>query len=158
MHIQRVMLPGLSLTLALFNLHAQSDPGLRTGTPGAGGAISGLTTKEAKFFSDGLDRFNEADTVASGLGPRFNLNSCAGCHAQPALGGSSPAANPQVIGNVAPAAQVGLLTGLGLISANGPVREIHFKSDGGVHDLFTIVGMAGAPPAARSTSRALGLT
>src|SRR5262249_19118196 len=86
------------------------------------------------------------DTVLSGLGPRFNLNSCAGCHVSPAIGGSSPAVNPQVTGNVAPASQVTTLTSLGLITSNGPIREIRFRSDGGVHDLFTIVGLAGAPP------------
>src|SRR5262249_55818802 len=78
-----------------------------------------------------------------GLGPRFNLNSCVGCHAQPAAGGSSPSVNPQV--SVAPASQVSLLTSLGIISANGPVREVRFSTDGGVHDLFTIVGLPGAP-------------
>ena len=31
-----------------------------------------------------------------GLGPRFNLDSCGGCHAAPAIGGTSPAVNPQV--------------------------------------------------------------
>ena len=31
-----------------------------------------------------------------GLGPRFNLDSCGGCHSQPAIGGTSPAVNPQV--------------------------------------------------------------
>ena len=30
------------------------------------------------------------------------------------------------------------------ITANGPVREARFESDGGVHDLFTIAGMKGA--------------
>jgi hypothetical protein len=49
------------------------------------------------------------------------------------------------VGSVAPAAQVAKLTGLGLIKANGPVREVRFKSDGGVHDVFTIVGLPGAP-------------
>ena len=29
-----------------------------------------------------------------GLGPRFNSNSCASCHAYPAVGGSSPPSNP----------------------------------------------------------------
>ncbi len=32
----------------------------------------------------------------SGLGPTFNGNSCAQCHAFPVVGGSSPARNPQV--------------------------------------------------------------
>jgi CxxC motif-containing protein (DUF1111 family) len=145
MKIERVVFAGVMGLVLTFQMIAQTDPGPRTSGGGAGGAIGGLTIKEAKFFSDGLDRFNEVDTVASGLGPRFNLNSCAGCHAFPAVGGSSPASNPQVNGGVAPAAQVNALVALGLISGTGPVREVRFKSDGGVHDLFTIVGLAGAP-------------
>src|SRR5205823_14323539 len=69
---------------------AQTDPGPRGGAAGAGGVIAGLTTKESKFFIDGQSRFAEIDTVTTGLGPRFNHNSCVGCHAQPASGGSSP--------------------------------------------------------------------
>ena len=51
-----------------------------------------------------IERFREVDSVSgtqpgatgSGLGPRFNLNSCVGCHAQPGPGGSSPRLNPQI--------------------------------------------------------------
>jgi hypothetical protein len=75
---------------------AQVDPGVRGGGAGAGGPIPGLTVKESKFFSDGQTRFSEVESFINGLGPRFNLNSCAGCHAAPATGGSSPASNPQV--------------------------------------------------------------
>jgi len=134
-----------SLVVAVITASAQTDPGPRSGAAGAGAPIAGLTVKEGKFFADGQSRFQEVDGIANGLGPRFNLNSCAGCHAQPAVGGSSPASNPQVSGNVAPATQVNALTSLGLISLSGPVREIRFQSDGGVHDLFTISGMSGAP-------------
>jgi len=141
-HTLRLLLPILVSSGAVI---AQIDPGPRGGPSGAGGPISGLTAKEGAFFTDGLDRFNEVDTVASGLGPRFNLNSCAGCHAHPSVGGSSPASNPQVTGGIAPLSQIAHLTGLGLISATGPVREVRFKSDGGVHDLFTVTGMSGAP-------------
>jgi CxxC motif-containing protein (DUF1111 family) len=31
------------------------------------------------------------------------------------------------------------------ISSGGPVREVRFKSDGGVHALYTIVGLSGTP-------------
>jgi len=122
-----------------------SDPGVRIGVAGAGGPIGGLTANQTAFFNAGSTAFQEVDTVAGGLGPRFNLNSCAGCHAQPAVGGSSPAQNPQVGGGVAPASQINNLVNLGLISANGPVREVRFRSDGGVHDLFVITGMVGTP-------------
>lgn len=114
-------------------------------TAGAGGVITGLTVKEGNFFSDGQSRFQEIEGIANGLGPRFNLTSCSGCHAQPAVGGSSPPSNPQVSGNVAPPAQVATVTSLQLISAAGPVREVRFKSDGAVHDLFTINGLSSAP-------------
>src|SRR5438105_12662693 len=71
----------------------QTDPGVRAGPPGAGGPIAGLDVKQGKFFSDGQIRFSEIEAVANGLGPRFNLDSCAGCHAAPAVGGSSPSTN-----------------------------------------------------------------
>src|SRR5262245_39005670 len=80
-----------------------TDPGVRDGTAGAGTAIPGLTVKEARFFQAGLDAFSEIQSVTGtilgtepGLGPRFNMDSCIGCHAQPAAGGSSPGINPQV--------------------------------------------------------------
>jgi CxxC motif-containing protein (DUF1111 family) len=43
----------------------------------------------------------------------------------------------------APASQIANL--LGMITTNGPVREVRFKSDGGVHDLFTIADRADTP-------------
>ena len=132
-------------------VRAQNDPGARDSDPGAGGPVAGLTTKEAKFFEIGAGAFGEVASVMGsvqdteeGLGPRFNSNSCVSCHSHPAMGGSSPATNPQV--NVAPRAQVDPLVNLGIISANGPVREVRFTTDGGVHDLFTIVGLPGTPP------------
>src|SRR5689334_19714492 len=72
------------------------DPGVRGGAPGAGGPIAGLTANQFAFFDQGLDDFNDQEVLADGLGPRFNLDSCGGCHAQPASGGSSPAVNPEV--------------------------------------------------------------
>src|SRR6185436_6903527 len=103
----------LAPTLAL----AQSDPGPRGGAAGAGARIAGLTTKEAKFFDAGLDEFQEVQSVSgsvadteAGLGPRFNMNSCSSCHAHPAVGGTSPACNPQVVSNPAVASQIALVT------------------------------------------------
>ncbi len=87
---------GLTLSLSLM-LQAQTDPGPRGGAPGAGGPLSGLGNKESQNFSRGLDAFQEVASVTGsingtegGLGPRFNLNSCSGCHIHPAVGGSSP--------------------------------------------------------------------
>jgi CxxC motif-containing protein (DUF1111 family) len=128
---------------------AQSDPGPRGGAAGAGAPIGGLTPGELDFFTNhGIPEFSQVESVADGLGPRFNLDSCAGCHIQPALGGSSPAVNPQLArastmapGNTVPA----------FITSSGPVREARFirnangSADGGVHDLFTIVGRTDNP-------------
>ena len=132
------------------------DPGPRGGTPGAGQVLSGLTGFERLFFDAGLKEFREVHSVQGkaagaagvGLGPRFNLDSCGGCHAHPAVGGSSPAVNPQIIAaarngsvNVAPA----------FIRPDGPVREARVKfradgsRDGGVAAVFTIAGRADAP-------------
>jgi len=73
------------------------DPGPRwNDAPGAGDPIAGLTANQKLLFDAGKEDFAEAETVADGLGPRFNLDSCAGCHLQPSVGGSSPKVNPQV--------------------------------------------------------------
>ena len=66
------------------------DPGVRGGPAGAGGPINGLTARQYEFFTDGKADFEEVEVVADGLGPRMNLDSCAGCHSQPATGGTSP--------------------------------------------------------------------
>src|ERR1700739_3821060 len=139
-------------------LQAQStptDPGVRGGPADAGGALAGLTRAELAFFNAGLGAFNEVDSVSgtipntgAGLGPRFNLDSCAGCHAQPAVGGTSPFTNPQV----AVATKQGAANTVPFfVTLNGPVREARFvrnadgTPDGGVHDLFTITGRSDAP-------------
>jgi CxxC motif-containing protein (DUF1111 family) len=121
------------------------DPGVRGGDAGAGAPLPGLTAGQNEYFVAGKADFEEAENVAQGLGPRMNLDSCAGCHAQPSTGGTSPAVNPQV----AFAAQ-GRDNLPSFLSAKGPVREVRFiqnadgTPDGGVHALFTISGRAGA--------------
>ncbi|MFZ3321125.1 MAG: di-heme oxidoredictase family protein [Usitatibacter sp.] len=121
------------------------DPGPRGGTPAAGGPINGLTASELAFFTVSKADFEEAEDVPDGLGPTMNLDSCAGCHAQPASGGSSPAVNPQV----AFARKNGARNAVPpFVHADGPVREARFvknadgTADGGVHALFTIAGRA----------------
>lgn len=93
---------------------AAQDPGVqsgvRTGTFANGVSISpGTTLIDSSndpngftaFFNDGLNRFQSVESASNspggnnGLGPRFNMNQCASCHAQPAIGGSGPAVNPQ---------------------------------------------------------------
>jgi CxxC motif-containing protein (DUF1111 family) len=141
--------------LSLAGSPGLSDPGVRGGPPGAGGPCDGLTAAELEFFADGQVRFREVDSVSGtepgaagrGLGPRFNLNSCAGCHAQPAAGGSSPALNPQIV----LATQYGARNTVpAFLRSDGPVREVRFRlradgsRDGGVHPLFVITGRADA--------------
>jgi CxxC motif-containing protein (DUF1111 family) len=134
-------------------LEAQpKDPGIRGGAPGAGQSIAGLTPGEADFFNkNGKPQFIQVEAVADGLGPRFNLDSCGGCHIQPAVGGSSPPpsiGNPQVVraASMAPGNTVP-----GFLRHDGPVREVRFvknpdgSADGGVHDIFTITGRPDAP-------------
>ncbi len=133
-----------------------SDPGVRSGPPGAGSPIAGLTQNQLAFFSAGQTNFVQTDSVTgsiqntgNGLGPRFNAESCAQCHAQPAMGGTSPSVNPQV----ADATDQGATNQVpSFITANGPVREARFPYtldlqhvDGGVHNLFTITGRTDAP-------------
>ena len=72
---------------------APTDPGVRGGDPGAGGALPGLNDVERQYFDVAKDVFQEVDAAADGLGPRFNLDSCSGCHSQPTIGGTSP---PQI--------------------------------------------------------------
>src|SRR3979490_382734 len=72
------------------------DPGVRGGAAGAGAPIAGLTKTELAFFNAGKDEFGQEEEIADGLGPTMNLGSCAGCHLHPAVGGTSPAVNPQV--------------------------------------------------------------
>jgi CxxC motif-containing protein (DUF1111 family) len=142
------------------------DPGPRAGAAAAGSFFPTLNANEQQLFSQALTRFNEVDSVSgtieagSGLGPTFNGNSCAMCHAQPAVGGSSPGQkSPQ---NPVSNPQVALATLDGatntvpsFITASGPVREARFVAtdgtnvysalDGGVHDLYTIQGRTDAP-------------
>jgi CxxC motif-containing protein (DUF1111 family) len=146
-------------------LLAQVDPGPRGGTANAGSFYPTLNSSEQTLFGQAQIRFQEVDSVSGtiesgvGLGPTFNGNSCAMCHAQPAIGGSSPGLkSPQ---EPVPNPQVALATldkatntVPSFISAGGPVREARFVStnpsnpsaalDGGVHGLYTIQGRTDA--------------
>jgi CxxC motif-containing protein (DUF1111 family) len=157
----------VALMLSAGVLCAQTDPGPRSGPAAAGSFYPTLNSVEQGYFNHARTVFEEVDSVSgsiagetgSGLGPTFNGNSCAMCHAQPAAGGSSPGMNsPQ---NPIPNPQVALATLHGAINtvpsfiiANGPVREARFIStnpltsgaplDGGVHGLYTIAGRSDA--------------
>ncbi len=152
--------------LVPLSLVAQTDPGVRPGPAGAGPALPSVLDNSPKtildFFNDAQDRFEEVDSVFGtipgeegfGLGPRFNSRSCAACHAQPAVGGSAPATNPQVADATAHGARNIIPT---FITATGPVREARFpffftaggvpdpsRPDGSVQDLFTIANRSDA--------------
>jgi len=129
-------------------LGAQTDPGPRNGPTPPVQAIRGVTAAELQAFLQGLSTFTEVDNVVNGLGPRFNLDSCAGRHAYPGVGGSSPQNNPQV----AVANKFGATNKIPpFVQPNGPARAVRFRQnpdgtpDGGVHDLFVITGRSDAP-------------
>jgi CxxC motif-containing protein (DUF1111 family) len=112
---------------------------------GAGDPLPGLTASQLMLFQAGKEDFEEVEGVGDGLGPRFNLDSCAGCHLQPAVGGTSPAVNPQV----AVATAFGTRNAVPFfVTHDGPVREARYKykpdgaRDGGVRALFVVSGRA----------------
>src|SRR5581483_746725 len=147
----------------------QVDPGVRggaiNGQPGATPThplpLPSVTANSPNgildFFNNGLIRFQDQEVISggasNGLGPRFNFNQCSGCHAQPTVGGSGTASNPQstVIGNGIAGPND---TTPSFITPNGPTREARFPfffnsngtvnlsaPNGGVETLFTITGL-----------------
>jgi hypothetical protein len=170
----------IAFTLSCF---AQKDPGVRSGPPGAGGPIPGLTPNEVALFNEGKLRTTQLEAVcdncsdiglganpgqdpnlqtltnSSGLGARFNGDQCSVCHQQPAIGGSGGflVPNPQDPPNkyrkpenpmfdLIPHRKGALNHVPSFITQYGPIREVRFQRkpdgtpDGGVHQLFTIVG------------------
>ncbi|MGA1987870.1 MAG: di-heme oxidoredictase family protein [Candidatus Sulfotelmatobacter sp.] len=149
---------------------AQTDPGVQSASRGTGAALPSVLANDnpgiLNFFNDGLTRFQEVESVSGtaniGLGPRFNSNQCSSCHAQPAIGGTGAAVNPQFSfptngvapGNILPS----------FITATGPTREARFpyffnangsvdynSPNGGVEDLFTVTGRSDAGSCNSST-------
>lgn len=146
------------------------DPGVRGGSIDSGEVLTGLYPDLGlpELFEAGADAFADINSVFgtipgepdSGLGPRFNSNGCGSCHSQPALGGTSPSTRHFPF--VGPNPQVAVATVQGatnrvpfFITADGPVREARFKfavrngqltsrSDGHVHQLYTIQGRSDA--------------
>lgn len=162
---QRAAPLAILLTLLASFAIGQTDPGVRAGVA-AGGPLpsvaANIPATILNFFNDGKDRFAEVDSVSGtlageegvGLGPRYNSRSCGFCHAQPAEGGSAPATNPQIADATADGARNTIPT---FITSSGPVREARFvfffdsfgnpdtsRPNGGVEDLYTIVGRVDA--------------
>lgn len=158
--------------------NAQTDPGPRAGPSDAGGPLEKLNDQKQKPFWTGWERFKEVVSVSGtlekgvGLGPTFNANSCAACHAQPAAGGSSPSPrSPQVRqlalqgGRLTLAQQTNPQVALAtldrvpggdqvvprFVTTDGPVRVARFivrpdgTPDGSVHDIYTVAGRKDAP-------------
>jgi CxxC motif-containing protein (DUF1111 family) len=166
--MNRRAIPFALMLVLLFPMQdfAQVDPGVRGGAAGAGAPLASVAANNPAnilaFFNKGDEAFGEIDSVRgtiageedAGLGPRYNSRSCGACHAQPALGGTSPAVNPQIADATADGAQNTIPS---FISSNGPVREARFpffftngvpdhnRPNGGVEDLYTIAGRVDAP-------------
>jgi CxxC motif-containing protein (DUF1111 family) len=138
-----------------------TDPGIRTGTIGAGGFFSTLTTPELTNANAASLQFQAQWSVTghvsgqplAGLGPRYNTNACSWCHSYPATGGSSPTTNSEVqmatlngaTGNAIPSANYYApdnSDGQPFIRTNGPTRAAYQRSTGAELKLYTIVGMS----------------
>jgi CxxC motif-containing protein (DUF1111 family) len=131
-----------------------TDPGPRPLPASAGGFLPSLSANEQQIEPSITTEFNRVHDVIvtsptdGGLGPRFNSNSCASCHAYPAPGGSSPPSNPLF--------SVYHLNGATntmpfFITSTGPILEGRFINvpgtstpDGTVHQNFTIKGRSDA--------------
>jgi CxxC motif-containing protein (DUF1111 family) len=72
----------VDLTSASTGLHVPLQA--RHGDP-----LPGLSEDEIARFEAGKEEFKEDETAEDGLGPVFNDTSCARCHTDPAVGGSS---------------------------------------------------------------------
>jgi CxxC motif-containing protein (DUF1111 family) len=151
---------GTSTTDSQANPSSATDPGVRAAVVNAGTPLSTLSAAQLQFFQDGQNRFQQVDQVVNGLGPTFNSDSCASCHAQPSVGGSSPSTSQ--FPNIGPNPQIAVANASGatnsipyFVTATGPVREARFPfvvnngqvtrtADGGVHALYTIAGRSDA--------------
>ena len=110
-------------------------------------------------------------TNSAGLGTRFNGDQCLACHNQPALGGSGGflVPNPQdppsqfrrpenPMFDLIPHRKGATNHVPSFISQFGPIREVRFARkpdgtpDGGVHQLFTILGRSDIFPAGQANT------
>jgi CxxC motif-containing protein (DUF1111 family) len=151
--IATVTLVILGFSLSGFAQKAR-DPGIRD-SPRAGEPLPGLADPEFQAFIMGEGEFVVEHSVQgtipdteSGLGPRFNANSCAACHAYPAPGGASPKVNPlfEIAVEEGASNQVP-----NFFRLNGPVLVPRFKSttnfgqnNTSAQNLFTISGRSDA--------------
>jgi hypothetical protein len=153
-------LPGLTpIELSMFNEGLQRAIQLEA----VCGSCSDLTLGS---FTDPAKAKLVTKTNSAGLGTRFNGDQCLGCHNQPALGGSGGfmVPNPQdppakqrrpenPMFDLIPHRKGATNAVPSFIEQFGPIREVRFVKkpdgtpDGGVHQLFTVVGRSDIFPA-----------
>jgi len=125
--------------------------------PHLGGMMKNLVGPERALFRKGSVAFQRVTSVQGGrsvsgteqgLGPFFNLDSCAGCHAHPAVGGTSPTENPQI----GAASKAGGLNQVpAFMKRFGPIYQArrrhgpNGRPDGSIFPLFSIAGRSDAP-------------
>ena len=146
-------LPGLTSTeLDLFNEGIQRAIQLEGACDSCADLVLGQFTDPAQANFVTL-------TNSAGLGARFNGDQCTVCHNQPALGGSGGfmVPNPQdpphrhrrpenPMFDLIPHRKGAINQVPSFIQQFGPIREVRFvkkpdgTADGGVHQLFTVVG------------------
>lgn len=160
------VLCALSVGLAVSGDVKVADPGPRGEAVGAGGFYPELSGAVLQGAQDGANRFAELETFPGGLGPLYNSGpsgACSECHAQPAMGGSSPSQsaypnigpNPQATEDYNAGGATNVVPPF--VIATGPVREMRLQffrntdgslnrnaPDGGVHDLFSVTGRSDA--------------
>jgi len=125
--------------------------------------FAGLITFGDLVSVRGISSSSTNPEPIAGLGTFYNGNSCAMCHLQPAIGGSSPGVGTPFF-TVNP--QFAVATHRGAINTppafvhrnDGPIVEARFvlnidsngnpltTADGSVHELYTIEGRDDAPP------------
>ena len=149
------------LSITCVRTWTQKDPGPRRGAPGAGGPYLTLNANELSLFSHAFLRFARPVSVSGtiekgkGLGPTFNGNDCAMCHAQPTVGGSSPGLTSPDERHPNPQVALATLDGAAnyipsFITTQSPVfvarfvRKADGSPDGEVHAFYTIAGRTDA--------------
>lgn len=158
-------LPNLQVNeLAMFNEGLFRVTELEATCEGCSDIIPGTNT--------GQDPLLQTITNSAGLGARFNGDQCIVCHSQPALGGSGGflVPNPQDVVHRPPENPMfdliphrrGETNAVPpFITQYGPIREARFilnpdgSPDGGVHQLFTIVGRTDDPTISGCTAAVL---
>jgi hypothetical protein len=138
-----------------FSFTRTEEPSDAFGADGAGrllGGSVGGSGNQGGFWAAAINVFAAPATLLGGannikgLGPAFNGASCFQCHSFPTVGGTSGPVNFQADPNFVHDHGAHNTANLsGFISPDGPVREVRFKSDGGVHELFSIEGRDDAP-------------